>query len=270
LDGQSFPNFPKGSHGKKISFDYVGIVSERRIVDQFVDLLKEIGGNVLEITCNSLCLGVCAINNGSDAVVVDIKTTSTIINLYNKAGDIKSITTLNKGSRWYYDEVKKIFGVNEKTDILPTINALNTIKNVNPNTVLLYKHGNEFLTIQDADTQSFVIALKIITNKLFKDISSALSELQIKCHANFNKIYLNVIESLQLVFKDVCPHSILENLPIEMLTNTIVGLEDYAVNDMLLATTYVHNLQSANNSYIYSIDPFISDKAENYQLKQNL
>jgi hypothetical protein len=98
LDGQYTPQFPEGSNGKKISFDYVGIISQRRIIDQFVDLLKQVGGKTLAVTCNSLCLGVPVNGGGIDGVVVDIKTTSTIINLYNKYGEIKAVTTIPKGS----------------------------------------------------------------------------------------------------------------------------------------------------------------------------
>jgi hypothetical protein len=61
-------------------------------------LLKEVGGKTLAITCNSLCLGICAKGDEMDGVVIDIKTTSTIINLYNKHGEIKAIHTINKGS----------------------------------------------------------------------------------------------------------------------------------------------------------------------------
>jgi DNA polymerase III epsilon subunit-like protein len=68
------------------------------MIDQFIDLLRQVGGKVLAITCNSLCLGACANGKQTDSVVIDIKTTSTIINLYNRNGEIKALQKINKGS----------------------------------------------------------------------------------------------------------------------------------------------------------------------------
>jgi cell division ATPase FtsA len=99
LDDKYSPNFPEGTQGKKISFDYVGVIAQRKVVDQFVDLVKQVGGKPLEITCNSLCLGVSVNGGGIDGAVVDIKTTSTIVNLYDKYGEIKALVTIPKGSK---------------------------------------------------------------------------------------------------------------------------------------------------------------------------
>lgn len=271
LDGQYTPQFPEGSNGKKISFDYVGIISQRRIIDQFVDLLKQVGGKTLAVTCNSLCLGVPVNGGGIDGVVVDIKTTSTIINLYNKYGEIKAVTTIPKGSNWYLNETKKLLGINPEVNLAPMIEALDTIADVNEETVLLHKHSCEFLTIQEADVHSLSTALKITSKRLFKEVEQMLGDMRTKCHSNFNKVYLNIVESLVYAFKEACPRNTIDDLPIEVLTNTVVGLEDYAANNMLAAISYIHNLQSQSDEYhTYSIDPFVSQKAANYQFKQHL
>jgi hypothetical protein len=73
-------------------------MSPRKIIEQFVDLLNEVSGKALAITCNSLCLGVLADGCGIDTLVIDIKTTSTIINIYDKNGEIKAITSIPKGA----------------------------------------------------------------------------------------------------------------------------------------------------------------------------
>jgi hypothetical protein len=151
------------------------------------------------------------------------------------------------------------------------IEALDTIADVNEETVLLHKHSCEFLTIQEADVHSLSTALKITSKRLFKEVEQMLGDMRTKCHSNFNKVYLNIVESLVYAFKEACPRNTIDDLPIEVLTNTVVGLEDYAANNMLAAISYIHNLQSQSDEYhTYSIDPFVSQKAANYQFKQHL
>jgi hypothetical protein len=271
LDGKYTPQFPEGAIGKKISFDYIGIVSERSIVDQFVDLLKEVGCKPLDITCNSLCLGIYVNGGNTDGVVIDIKNTSTVVNLYNKHGEIKAVTKINKGSNWYLQEIKRLLEIDPQTNLAPMIESLDLIGNVDKDTVLLHKHTSEFLTIKEANVQSIATALKITSKNLFHEIDAVLIEMKTKCHTDFAKVYLNVAESLVYAFRDVCPLRTIDNLAIQVLTNTVIGLEDYAVNNMLAATTYVYNLQTQTNEFhTYSIDPFISEQTSDYQFKQNL
>jgi RNase adaptor protein for sRNA GlmZ degradation len=151
------------------------------------------------------------------------------------------------------------------------IEALNLISDVDEEAVLLHKHTNEFLTIQEGNIHSLSIALKITSKRLFKEIDEVLTEIKSKYHANFTKIYLNVTESLVYAFYEACPFTSIDNLPVQLLANTVVGLENYAINNMLAAITYVHNLQTQTQDlHTYSIDPFVSQKMSDYQFKQNL
>jgi hypothetical protein len=167
--------------------------------------------------------------------------------------------------------VKNILQVDHEINLNSMIESLNIINCTKEETVLLHKHNKEFLTVQEANTDALSSALKISSKRLFKEIDNVLLELKEKCHSNFNKVYLNVDESLVHAFKEACPCMIAGNLPIQLLTNTVVGLEDYAINNMLAAMTYVHTLQTINDEFhTYSIDPFVSQKIVNYQFKQNL
>jgi hypothetical protein len=161
--------------------------------------------------------------------------------------------------------------VEPNTNLAAIIEALNLISNVDDKTVLMHKHTNEFLTVQEANVNSVSTALKISSKRLFREIDVVLAEMKKKYHINFSKVYLNVAEALVYAFREACPHTAVDDTPIEVLTNTVIGLEDYAANNMLAAIAYVHNLQTQTNEYLtYSIDPFVSQKASDYQFKQNL
>jgi hypothetical protein len=151
------------------------------------------------------------------------------------------------------------------------IEALDLINGVDEETVLLHKHAKDFLTIHEANVTSLSMTLKICSKRLFKEIDQCLMEMKNKFHINFNKVYLNVAESLVFAFREACPRTSVDGLPIEVLTNTVIGLEDYAANNMLAAIAYVNNQQShINDMHTYSIDPFVSESATDYQFKQNL
>jgi hypothetical protein len=151
------------------------------------------------------------------------------------------------------------------------IESLDILANVNEDTTLLHKYSDEFLTISEANVKSLSTALKITSKRLFKDIEVELASLKEKCHSNFNKVYLNVVDALTYAFKEACPITTIQSIPVEILTNTVIGLEDYAVNNMLAAAAYTYNHQTTTRDYhTYSIDPFLSQKASNYQFKQNL
>jgi hypothetical protein len=164
-----------------------------------------------------------------------------------------------------------MLGIPQNVDILPSISALDILQNVNDETVLLHTHSPEFLAIQQATTQSLSTVLKIVSRRLFKDIELTINELKEKLHANFNKAYLNVTSILNSSFQEACPVALSNGMPIQLLTNTVIGLEDYAANNMLAAIFYVHNLQTVTqDTHIYSTDPYVSQKADNYQFKQNI
>jgi hypothetical protein len=164
-----------------------------------------------------------------------------------------------------------MLGVPQSVDILPTISALDVLQNLKDETVLLHTHSTEFLAIQQATTQSLSTVLKIVSRRLFKEIEITIDEVKEKLHSNFNKAYLNVTSILNSSFKEACPVTLSNGMPIQLLTNTVVGLEDYAANNMLAAIFYVHNLQTITQDiHIYSTDPFVSQRADNYQFKQNI
>jgi low affinity Fe/Cu permease len=151
------------------------------------------------------------------------------------------------------------------------IEALDILTNVDEDIVLLHKHRSEFLTIQEATVNSLLSALKIVSKRLFKEIDGELAKLRDKRRSNFTKVYLNLIGTLTQPFAKACPRSTIDNIPIEIITNNVVGLEDYAINNMLAAVAYVHNTQTnTKEHHTYSVDPYISQRASNYQFKQNL
>jgi hypothetical protein len=164
-----------------------------------------------------------------------------------------------------------MLNIPQDTNILPLIEALDVLANVGDETVLLHEHSTEFLSIQQATTKSLATVLKIVNHKLFKEVEIAIDDLKEKLHSNFNKAYLNVTSTLHYVFREACPVTILKGMPVQILTNTVIGLEDYAANNMLAATIYVHNLQTINQDmHTYSTDPFVSQKANDFQFKQNI
>jgi hypothetical protein len=257
--------------GKQISFTYQALTCQTQHLTQFVDLLKQVNIQPLSITNNSLCLGnYFGTNNGMDKLVIDVKTSQTIINLYDKEGVIKKMVTFNEGVNAIIRELKSFMNFTTEEKLTEIINASKNLQEVNDQICLVNIHSEEFLVVKEINYKCFNECVKLCVYRFFKKIETFIENICQSEHAKINKVYMVCTDSAINVFNDNCPSMLCGQYEIGMLKCHIIGLEDVNIISAISALNYVYNEQEESGKYVYSVDEYVSEEASEIQARQSL
>ncbi|GHU31241.1 hypothetical protein FACS1894166_02310 [Bacilli bacterium] len=249
----------------------MGLTCSSKTVNQFIDLLNTLNVKVLATTCNSLCLNAVNTLNKANAVIVDVKYTRTVINVYDENGFIKFIHEIPRGFITYMASLKRILSIPQNMDITDIVKKIRSMNEIDANIPLIHFHGNEFLEIQEATASDILKAINHANKLMLETIYNKLVAIRTELPDLPKLVKVNVIEEFMELGSYVDNCVVNNDITFSVLKNNVLGLEDSGVNDMIACGKYLYEEQlNKHGANTYSIDPYVSQQKANENINKSI
>lgn len=269
-DNRVSTDLPIGISCSKLSFTFTAIKCDKDFVNQFCDVVKTSSCSVMAVTCNVLSLGTLAIGNDENkqTIVIDMRDTNTFITAYGANAKILSSKDLNYGSNKFFSNICKKLGNVSTNQLVNVVNCFNVFKDDKQTLVNIF--SDDFLNVIQANKGDLA---KLMFNETVSYFNKIENEIRHLCGGNIKNIeniYINLDEpSRQAIFNNYSL-KLFDDIQVKLITNSIIGLSNKYVNHIIGSLLYVVQQQEKNNKIVYSMDPFVSQKVENLNSRQNI